>query len=140
MTSYINDAKKMLKTTGCVFAAEGEGVSYSSVKHGIAPVIEPIIKKRDFFRDACVADKIVGKSAAMLFVFAEVKQVYAAIISTYAKDILKANGIECTFDEEVPYIINRKGDGMCPMEKSVLNTDDPEEAFYILKNKYEAFN
>lgn len=32
----------------------------------------------------------------------------------------------------VPYIVNRTGDGMCPMEKSVLEEKDPQQAYQIL--------
>ncbi|MBR0324215.1 MAG: DUF1893 domain-containing protein, partial [Bacteroidales bacterium] len=34
-----------------------------------------------------------------------------------------------TYDKVVERIINRKGDGLCPMETLCLNVENPEEAF-----------
>ena len=36
------------------------------------------------------------------------------------------------------YIINRKGDDMCPMEKTVVNINDLNEAYEALNNKLKS--
>ena len=38
-------------------------------------------------------------------------------------------------EADVPYVINRKGDGMCPMEQSVLEIENVEEGYRILCEK-----
>jgi len=88
-----------------------------------------------FFKDRYVADKVVGKAAAMLFIKGKVKELYAAIISEHACAVLDSNNVPYTFGEKVPYIINRANTGMCPMETTVLGVDDVDEAYIILKGK-----
>ena len=39
------------------------------------------------------------------------------------------------YEKLVPYIINRTHDGMCPMEQTVYNLTDLNEAFIALKHK-----
>lgn len=82
-----------------------------------------------------VADLVVGKAAASLFVKAGIKEVYAEVISESGSQLLKECHIPNQFKEKVPYIINRRGDGMCPMEMTVKDIDDIDEAYEALKKK-----
>lgn len=70
---------------------------------------------------ALVADKVVGKGAAALMILGGVKALHADVVSTQALLLLRDSGIEVTFGHEVPHIINRKGDGMCPVEALCSN-------------------
>lgn len=108
---------------------------YVSFDSGIKPLIDKLNEDLYYFKDLEVADKIVGKAAAMLFSLSGVKKVYANVLSLAGKKILEENNIEYEYGELVDYIINRKGDGMCPMEMTVKEIDDPKEAFTALKNK-----
>lgn len=65
---------------------------------------------------AFVADKVVGKGAAALMVLGGVREVYAAVASTPALALLHENGIAAECVREVPHIVNRQGDGICPVE------------------------
>lgn len=60
------------------------------------------------------------------------------MISEHALLILREHHIPVSYDTLVPYIINRAGNGMCPMEESVLSCDDIEEAYHILSEKAES--
>ena len=40
-----------------------------------------------------------------------------------------------SYKEKTDVIINRKGDGICPMEETVLNVSDHCEGIELLKNK-----
>ena len=82
-----------------------------------------------------VADIVVGKAAALLFVKCGVKEVYAKTLSEPAQKVLEANGIPYTYQTLTEKIINRAGTDICPMEKTVASTDNPEEAYTLLKNK-----
>ena len=70
----------------------------------------------DWLRGASVADKVVGKGAAALLILGGVRELFAGVISTPALGLLEDSGISFRFAEKVPYIINRKGDGLCPVE------------------------
>ena len=84
---------------------------------------------------ASVADKVVGKAAAMLFVRGGIKEVYAEIISEPALEVFKRHGVPCAFGELVKNIINRTNTGICPMEQAVLDENDIERAYEILVRK-----
>lgn len=82
--------------------------------------------------NADVADKVVGKAAALMFVLGGVKRVYASVISQSALNVLNTHGVETVYEKLVPYIINRAGNGPCPMEYAVRDTEDPQTAYKIL--------
>lgn len=100
---------------------------------GIKPVIDRLDADRDFFRGAAVADKVVGRSAALLFLYGGVAQVYAAVLSEPAAAILRQHGVPYACGRLVPMIRNRTGDGFCPMEQRVLTVDEPAEAYATLR-------
>ena len=77
--------------------------------------------------------RTVGAGAAYLYVLLGVKEVRAGIISEAGLKILNDAGIVCRFKSKVPYIINRAGDGMCPIESAVKDAGSPEEALAIIK-------
>ena len=87
-----------------------------------------------------VADVVVGKAAALLFVKCGIKEVFAKTLSEYAKRVFELYGVNYEYGILTERIINREGTDTCPMEKAVMNTDDPEEAYEILKNKLIELN
>lgn len=72
-----------------------------------------------------------------MYVLMEVKNVYAQVISTPALEVLKAAGIEVTFEKSVEAIRNRTNTGFCPMESAVMEVQMPEEALEVLRKKLE---
>ena len=105
-----------------------------SEKKGIAPMMDFIASGANL-EDYSVADLVVGKAAALLFVKCGIKNVFAKTLSENGKKILERFGIDYEYETLAEKIINRAGTDICPMEKAVANTDDPEEAFKILKNR-----
>ena len=81
------------------------------------------------------ADKIVGKAAALLFVLAGVRAVYGEVMSEAGLQVLQKHQVPCSYSTLAPYIINRKGDGICPMEETVQTISDPKAAFHALLEK-----
>ncbi|MBQ2509523.1 MAG: DUF1893 domain-containing protein [Erysipelotrichaceae bacterium] len=108
---------------------------YCSDESGIRPVILPMNEDLRFFEGLSVADKIVGKASAMLLALSGAKEVYAHILSEAGRKILERYGIAYEYGEMVEYIVNRKGDGMCPMEETVKDIDDPLDAFKALNER-----
>ena len=111
-----------------------EGKSITSQKKGISPMMEYIEKGIDL-NGFSVADVVVGKAVALLFVKAKIVSVFSKVISESALAVLKNYNIPVEYETLVPYIINRKKDGMCPMEKTVINENNPEIAYNLLKEK-----
>lgn len=135
--TLLDKAKKILSEieATCV-ALRGEEI-YISKERGIAPILNQLEKDEAFFQGAVVADKVVGKSAAMLYKKAQIQGLYASVISEPALKTLKDQIAQVEYDKCVPYIINRQGNGMCPMEASVLDIEEVDEAYKILKTKVE---
>ena len=110
-----------------------------SDKRGIAPMIN-FIGRGDDLSGYSVADTVVGKAAALLFVKCGIKSVFAKTLSEYGKSVLERYGIKFEYVILTERIINREGTDVCPMEKAVMNTDDPQEAYEILKSKLTELN
>ncbi len=106
-----------------------------SDKRGISAMMEYIAVGEDL-NGFAVADIIVGKAAAMLFVKAGIKEVYARTLSLGGKETLERYGIKYSYSHITDRIINRRGDGACPMESAVKDIDDAEEGYIALKNAF----
>lgn len=114
------------------------GEEFHSMKHGIAPIMEQLALDDNVFENATVGDKVIGKAAALLLIKANIKELFANVISEHALQVLDQYKIPVQYVEKVPYIRNRAGDGMCPMENTVLTTNDPDEAYVLLKEKLKS--
>lgn len=111
-------------------------ITYTATQRGIAPMLQYLHDGVDL-QGFSAADKVVGKAAAMLFALAGVAAVHAQVMSRSAADVLRSHGIVCTWDTLTQHIINRRGDGICPMEATVLHIHDLQEAYTALQQKFE---
>lgn len=133
-TNAIESAKNLIRTGNatCVVIKDGRIVN-TERGQGIKPIIA--LYEQGRLEGAVVVDKIVGKAAAMIMTLGGVKSCYGLTVSRSAVEYLKKRNIDVKYDTCAERIINRKGDGMCPMEETVLNTDDPEIALKLIKAK-----
>ena len=115
--------------TCVILTDDGE---YTSFERGVKPLIECLESERSF-AGAVAADKCVGAGAAHLYVLLGVSALWANLISDSALEVLERAGIEACYGQRVPYIINRKGDGMCPIESAVSGAKTSEEAYDLIK-------
>ena len=83
---------------------------------GISDLYDLLTEHPGWLRGASVADKVVGKGAAALLILGGVRELFAGVVSTSARGLLKDSGIPVRFSQEVAHIVNRKGDGVCPVE------------------------
>jgi hypothetical protein len=84
-----------------------------------------------------VIDKVIGKSAALLLIYGQAQAIHAQIISEHALNSLRQSQMHVSYDTLVPYIQNNDRTGMCPMEATVLNIDDPFEGLLALRVKIQ---
>lgn len=108
----------------------------TSRARGIAPLLERA-ERSERLEGAFVADRIIGKAAAMLLVVMRVASVYGQIMSREAEALLSANGIEVEYGALTDHIINRSGDGLCPMEQAVRDLTDCAAAPAVLRRRIE---
>ena len=134
MMTDMERARAALEAGGVSCALCRGGRVTSSEQTGIRPLIGGLTADPDALRGVAVADKIVGRAAALLFVYGGVRTVYAAVLSDGAAEVLAAHGVETTCGERAPYIRNRANTGPCPMEERVRGIDDPAAAFAALRD------
>lgn len=133
----LNDAKiRMLESELSCFAYLKIG-TYTSKYAGIRPLLQPLNIDKSFFEDAFVIDKVIGKSAAFLLLFGKVKKVHAMIMSEHAKKLLDNYDFDYSYDNLVPFIQNNLKTDMCPMEKTVLNIENINDAIVALNKKVD---
>ena len=108
----------------------------TSRSNGIAPLLTRIEDKEDLRGMVC-ADKIIGKAAAMLLLYGGVCAVHGDVLSVRAKALLEREGVAVSYGVLTDGIINRKGDGPCPMEQAVADLTDPAEAPRVLRATLE---
>ena len=132
---FLEQAKKSLTESNATFVMIRSGNTEASEMRGVAPILRLLREDRDALEGGYVADKVIGKAAALLLMYGRIKALYTKVISRHALSVLEGSGIEVVYDKLVPYVINRDGTDMCPMEKLVLGIENPEEAFEVLDQK-----
>lgn len=105
-----------------------------SRERGVKPLIG-FIESGKSFKGFTAADKVVGKAAALLYALMGVSSLYASVISEGALTVCKSFGISVEYGTLTQNIINRRGDGFCPMEQAVADIPDPQTAFNAVKEK-----
>ncbi|HPU63190.1 MAG TPA: DUF1893 domain-containing protein [Mobilitalea sp.] len=128
-------AKEILIHSDCTCVAIKENKIYKSNLKGIMPIISKLKEDPQFFNGADVADEVIGRAAAMLLIYGKVRSIYTPLISEHAIKVLDEYQIHYEYEKKVPFILNRNKDGMCPMEQTVLNVDDPKLAYELLLKK-----
>ncbi len=134
MADDLLKAKEMLLSNGytCVLVKDDE--IYHSFDRGVKPLLK-LLDDKVKLDGFSAGDKVVGKATAFLYVIANVASVYAPVMSVGAIDVFKKYNVKYFCDKQVDFIVNRSGDGKCPMETAVLNVDNPQDALTAIKEK-----
>ena len=127
-------AKAILERENCTCVICGEGSVYKSDRRGVAPLMELLDQLTDV-RGFSAADKVVGKATALLYRLLGVRAVYAAVISQAALEVLSEGNIDTSYGTLVDHIINRTGDGPCPMEAATKDISAPTDAPAAIRQK-----
>lgn len=102
-------------------------------QRGVADLLHLLTDEPAQLHNATLADKVVGKAAAALMVLGGIRRLHTLVISRPALDLLRRHGIETTYDEVVPLIINRSQTGYCPLETLCLNVGTPAEMLEVIR-------
>ncbi len=136
MNNRLTAAKNSLAKHNYTCVILSDKTEYHTTLRGVKPLLDCLASGVDF-TGAYAADKVVGAGAAHLYVLLGVAAVWAAVISEVGRAILQANGIEVVCEQEVAYIVNRTGNGMCPIEKAVTGITDSQKALIVIKQTLE---
>ena len=107
-------------------------------QRGVADLWQLCQDGEHFLQGARIADKVIGKGAAALMIHGGVAEVYADVISHPALALLQEHGIEVSYREVTDRIVNRRGDGLCPVETlcvDLTTIDDMVDAISNFINK-----
>ena len=121
--------------TTCVIYKDG--VIFEHKGGSIAPVADAWFCGD--LENAVVVDKVVGKASAMFMTDGNAAYVHGKLISEPAEALMKSSDMTFSYDKKVPKIINRAGDGLCPMESAVMETDDLHEGIDRVFDKMKEF-
>ena len=116
---------------GVLLTRDGEIVEFHNP--GVKDLYVLVSARPHALDGACVADRVIGRGAALLLALGKVKQVYAQVISSPAVQVLENAKVTVDYGTLVPNIINRDGTDMCPVEKLTMNISDLEKAFVKIK-------
>ena len=122
----IDIAKGLLikENLALVLVKNGE-VIFKSIDKGIKPMYILATEMKDEAKGACLADRVIGKGAALLCGYIEINEVYTELISEGGVDTLRKYNIPFTMAKSCPYIKNRDKTGYCPIEKISMDLEDP---------------
>jgi len=134
MQADLNLAKQRLsqKNLNLVIAKNGE-VLFETESHGISSLLKAIKQLQENIAGSSIADRIVGRAAALLLVYSGVVAVFAVTASDGGIEVLKNNHVFHDFRRRVPRILDSKRVDVCPFEKLVARFSDPKEAYEELK-------
>ena len=124
-TSLFN---QFLVSNNTIWVYKDDKLLFVSSKHGLQPLFEYVDKAAPFQGKLKIFDKVVGNAAALLMVKAKCKEIYSPLASELALKTLHHYNIQYHINSTTPYIQNREGEDMCPMEK--LSIDKNPENFY----------
>lgn len=110
-------------------------VIFKSKDKGIRPMYILATELKNEAENGALADRVIGKGAAILCGYIGIKYVYTDLISQGGIDTLDKYSIPFTTKKSCPYIMNRDKTDYCPIEKLSLVTEEP----VILLEKVEEF-
>lgn len=122
----IERAKKILKEEDYTLVVVNNGkVIFVSRERGIRPMYKLFEDMRKESNGASIADKVIGRGAALLSVYLNIAEVYGIIISKEGVDVFKKGDIKYSLNTITDQIQNRDKTDLCPIEKLSLGIDDP---------------
>ncbi len=127
-----SEALELMKKDSLTLVLYNSTEVFKSKERGVAPLLALLESGRDLSGFFAV-DKVVGAAAAFLYVALNVKELHALTMSESARDLLLSHSVAVTYDMLVPRILNRAGNGYCPMESAVLNETDAQKAIEKIK-------
>lgn len=87
------------------------------------------------FKDCFIVDRRISKASAILFAYGNAKNLRTPIMTKSAREFFQKQGINCKADEVTDSVLDKNSKIKCPLEKTVLNIDDPKTAYNLLKQK-----
>jgi hypothetical protein len=127
-------AKEILKkkTLSLVIVKDSNSL-FESNASGIDGLLQAIEDLGNNIIASSIADKVVGRAAALLIIYSDIKEVYTTFLGEEGFRLLKEHNILVEYENLVPTILDREGKNMCPFEKFAMTINLKEEVYDQLK-------
>ena len=136
----MNHYLEKLEKTGNSLMIYKEGkLIFESKLGGIRPHLKAIDELGEKLEGTLMVDKILGRAAAFLMVYAKASEAMATVLSTPGRRVLEQNGVKFSYGEEVPHIKMENGVIYCPFESMVQGIENPVEAYNAIVAKMNSF-
>ena len=134
----IEIAKQQLYDKHLTLAIAKDGnILFQTDSHRISGFMRAIEELGTQLSGASVADRVAGKALALLCVFAEIREVYAEVLSKKAQAIFEANNVTLHWKQLVDNVLDLNKVGVCPFEKVAAEISDPKKSFTAFKDLRE---
>ena len=131
------DLLPLLDSKGYSCLVRNRGITTSYTQHGVRDLLA--LQDGDRLAGAVLADKTIGRAAAWLMIAGGVREAYTHTVCTPAREMLEQAGIVLHADNEVPYIVNKQGDGQCPLDSRLTDVTDLSTALDTIRLFYNNF-
>ena len=122
----LEKAKSLLFEEDLTLAVVKDGeVIFRSKDKGIKPMFILATDLKEKAKGAALADRVIGKGAAILAGYIGIKEIYTDLISQGGMERLDYYKIPYEMKNSCEYIKNRDQTAYCPIEKISMNIEDP---------------
>lgn len=111
----------------------GEIKTYN--QRNLKPVFLALEDYNNDFSDCFIADRRISKASAILFAYGNAKNIITPVMTKTADEFFKKRGINCTSNEITDSVLDKNSKIKCPLERTVLDTNDPYIGYQRLKEK-----
>lgn len=139
MNSNTKKAAELLHKENYTFTAVSDNEVFTSYEKGVKPLLK-LLDSGISLKEYSVADKVIGKAAAFLYILLGVNEIYTDVISQPALNVLTKGNIKIEYLKLVQAIQNRDKTGFCPMETAVMHTNNADEALMNIRITMELLN
>jgi hypothetical protein len=128
-------AKERLRLGGKrLVVVHGGRIVAESDEPGVSTTLACLGEARRRGPGCVVADRIVGRAAAWLALWAGARACYGEVLSRTAERLLLEGGLKVEASLRVESILDRARKGPCPLEAAVAEARGPEEAMEIIRS------
>lgn len=135
MSGDLKLAAKLLEEGNTLVVVRDGRTLFSSRMSGITPLMEAL--DSNVLPGSAVADKVIGRAAAMIAVAGEVTSLYCTVMSQEAVEVLAQAGILYCSQKVVPIILDQRKTRRCPVEAATEFTVIPEKGVNAVRHLLE---
>ena len=132
--------ERLNETGMCLMIYESDKLVFQSNSNGVRPHLEAIDQLGTRLKGSIMADKIVGRAAALLMLFSGAAEVHADVITRAARELMEQSKVKLHVGEQTEHIKMVDGRIYCPFEAMVQGIDNPEQAYHAIRDKIQSLS